>query len=54
MYKVGMGYKLLIFERLSFEGKDFFFYCLESDLKMRWIVSQFFDYLFVKVCIDEE
>ncbi|CAO2628737.1 Mitogen-activated protein kinase kinase kinase 4 [Lemmus lemmus] len=54
MYKVGMGHKPPIPERLSPEGKDFLSHCLESDPKMRWTASQLLDHAFVKVCTDEE
>ncbi|XP_040821523.1 mitogen-activated protein kinase kinase kinase 4 isoform X3 [Ochotona curzoniae] len=54
MYKVGMGHKPPIPERLSREGKDFLSHCLESDPKMRWTASQLLDHSFVKVCTDEE
>ncbi|XP_058516080.1 mitogen-activated protein kinase kinase kinase 4 isoform X3 [Ochotona princeps] len=54
MYKVGMGHKPPIPERLSREGKDFLAHCLESDPKMRWTASQLLDHSFVKVCTDEE
>ncbi|EHB06863.1 Mitogen-activated protein kinase kinase kinase 4 [Heterocephalus glaber] len=49
MYKVGMGHKPPIPERLSPEGKDFLSHCLESDPKMRWTASQLLDHSFVKV-----
>ncbi|ERE86378.1 mitogen-activated protein kinase kinase kinase 4 [Cricetulus griseus] len=52
MYKVGMGHKPPIPERLSPEGKDFLSHCLESDPKMRWTASQLLDHAFVKVGID--
>ncbi|XP_049760973.1 mitogen-activated protein kinase kinase kinase 4 isoform X5 [Elephas maximus indicus] len=54
MYKVGMGHKPPIPEKLSPEGKDFLSHCLESDPKMRWTASQLLDHSFVKVCTDEE
>ncbi|XP_064412039.1 mitogen-activated protein kinase kinase kinase 4 isoform X3 [Latimeria chalumnae] len=54
MYKVGMGHKPPIPERLSPEGKDFLSHCLESDPKWRWTASQLLDHPFVKVCTDEE
>ncbi|MBZ3881618.1 Mitogen-activated protein kinase kinase kinase 4 [Sciurus carolinensis] len=54
MYKVGMGHKPPIPDRLSPEGKDFLSHCLESDPKMRWTASQLLDHSFVKVCTDEE
>ncbi|XP_041030274.1 mitogen-activated protein kinase kinase kinase 4 isoform X1 [Carcharodon carcharias] len=54
MYKVGMGHKPPIPERLSPEGKDFLSHCLESDPKCRWTSSQLLDHPFVKVCCDEE
>ncbi|XP_043552237.1 mitogen-activated protein kinase kinase kinase 4 isoform X3 [Chiloscyllium plagiosum] len=54
MYKVGMGHKPPIPERLSPEGKDFLSHCLESDPKHRWTSSQLLDHPFVKVCCDEE
>uniref|UniRef100_A0A8C5F345 Mitogen-activated protein kinase kinase kinase 4 n=1 Tax=Gopherus evgoodei TaxID=1825980 RepID=A0A8C5F345_9SAUR len=50
MYKVGMGHKPPIPERVSPEGKDFLSHCLESDPKMRWTASQLLDHPFVKVC----
>lgn len=50
MYKVGMGHKPPIPERLSPEGKDFLSHCLESDPKIRWTASQLLDHAFVKVC----
>uniref|UniRef100_A0A8C3XTE6 Mitogen-activated protein kinase kinase kinase 4 n=1 Tax=Chelydra serpentina TaxID=8475 RepID=A0A8C3XTE6_CHESE len=49
MYKVGMGHKPPIPERVSPEGKDFLSHCLESDPKMRWTASQLLDHPFVKV-----
>lgn len=49
MYRVGMGHKPPIPERLSPEGKDFLSHCLESDPKMRWTASQLLDHAFVKV-----
>ncbi|XP_014713853.2 mitogen-activated protein kinase kinase kinase 4 isoform X7 [Equus asinus] len=54
MYKVGMGHKPPIPERLSPEGKDFLSHCLESEPRMRWTASQLLDHSFVKVCTDEE
>ncbi|XP_041420436.1 mitogen-activated protein kinase kinase kinase 4 isoform X2 [Xenopus laevis] len=54
MYRVGMGHKPPIPDRLSPEGKDFLSHCLESDPKMRWTASQLLDHAFVKVCTDEE
>ncbi|XP_075780683.1 mitogen-activated protein kinase kinase kinase 4 isoform X4 [Pelodiscus sinensis] len=54
MYKVGMGHKPPIPERVSPEGKDFLSHCLESEPKMRWTASQLLDHPFVKVCTDEE
>ncbi|XP_039214176.1 mitogen-activated protein kinase kinase kinase 4 isoform X2 [Crotalus tigris] len=54
MYRVGMGHKPPIPERISPEGKDFLSHCLESDPKMRWTASQLLDHSFVKVCTDEE
>lgn len=54
MYKVGMGHKPPIPERLSPEGKSFLSHCLESDPKHRWTSSQLLDHPFVKVCCDEE
>uniref|UniRef100_A0A6I8NYM4 Mitogen-activated protein kinase kinase kinase 4 n=1 Tax=Ornithorhynchus anatinus TaxID=9258 RepID=A0A6I8NYM4_ORNAN len=54
MYKVGMGHKPPIPERINPEGKDFLSHCLESDPKMRWSASQLLDHPFVKVCTDEE
>uniref|UniRef100_A0A8C6H4Q2 Mitogen-activated protein kinase kinase kinase 4 n=1 Tax=Mus spicilegus TaxID=10103 RepID=A0A8C6H4Q2_MUSSI len=50
MYKVGMGHKPPIPERLSPEGKAFLSHCLESDPKIRWTASQLLDHAFVKVC----
>lgn len=49
MYKVGMGHKPPIPERLSPEGKDFLCHCLESEPRMRWTASQLLDHSFVKV-----
>ncbi|KAM9665120.1 mitogen-activated protein kinase kinase kinase 4 isoform 4-T4 [Trichechus inunguis] len=49
MYKVGMGHKPPIPEKLSPEGKDFLSHCLESDPKMRWTASQLLDHSFIKV-----
>lgn len=49
MYRVGMGHKPPIPERISPEGKDFLSHCLESDPKMRWTASQLLDHSFVKV-----
>lgn len=49
MYKVGMGHKPPIPERLSPEGKDFLSHCLESEPRMRWTASQLLDHAFVKV-----
>nr|XP_031535699.1 mitogen-activated protein kinase kinase kinase 4 [Vicugna pacos] len=54
MYKVGMGHKPPIPERLSPEGKDFLSHCLESEPRRRWTASQLLDHSFVKVCTDEE
>ncbi|XP_036172001.1 mitogen-activated protein kinase kinase kinase 4 isoform X2 [Myotis myotis] len=54
MYKVGMGHKPPIPERLSLEGKDFLSHCLESEPRLRWTASQLLDHSFVKVCTDEE
>nr|XP_020040794.1 mitogen-activated protein kinase kinase kinase 4 isoform X1 [Castor canadensis] len=54
MYKVGMGHKPPVPERLSPEGKGFLAHCLESDPKLRWTASQLLDHSFVKVCTDEE
>ncbi|XP_039425947.1 mitogen-activated protein kinase kinase kinase 4 isoform X8 [Corvus cornix cornix] len=54
MYKVGMGHKPPIPDKVSPEGKDFLCHCLESDPKMRWTASQLLDHPFVKVCTDEE
>ncbi|XP_045862820.1 mitogen-activated protein kinase kinase kinase 4 isoform X4 [Meles meles] len=54
MYKVGMGHKPPIPERLSPEGKDFLSHCLEGEPRMRWTASQLLDHSFVKVCTDEE
>uniref|UniRef100_A0A8C5NA65 Mitogen-activated protein kinase kinase kinase 4 n=1 Tax=Gouania willdenowi TaxID=441366 RepID=A0A8C5NA65_GOUWI len=54
MYKVGMGHKPPIPEKLSTEGKDFLNHCLESEPKRRWTASMLLDHPFVKVCTDEE
>ncbi|KAL0983867.1 hypothetical protein UPYG_G00134050 [Umbra pygmaea] len=54
MYKVGMGHKPPIPEKLSTEGKDFLGHCLESEPKQRWTSSTLLDHPFVKVCTDEE
>ncbi|KAM6916495.1 mitogen-activated protein kinase kinase kinase 4 isoform 1-T1 [Xenentodon cancila] len=54
MYKVGMGHKPPIPEKLSTEGKDFLCHCLESEPKRRWTASMLLDHPFVKVCTDEE
>uniref|UniRef100_A0A8C7GCV2 Mitogen-activated protein kinase kinase kinase 4 n=1 Tax=Oncorhynchus kisutch TaxID=8019 RepID=A0A8C7GCV2_ONCKI len=54
MYKVGMGHKPPIPEKLSTEGKDFLGHCLESEPKQRWTASTLLDHPFVKVCTDEE
>ncbi|XP_012672519.2 mitogen-activated protein kinase kinase kinase 4 isoform X2 [Clupea harengus] len=54
MYKVGMGHKPPIPEKLSTEGKDFLAHCLESEPKRRWTASALLDHTFVKVCTDEE
>ncbi|XP_077468878.1 mitogen-activated protein kinase kinase kinase 4 isoform X1 [Stigmatopora argus] len=54
MYKVGMGHKPPIPEKLSTEGKDFLGHCLESEPKQRWTASMLLDHPFVKVCTDEE
>lgn len=51
MYKVGMGHKPPIPERLSPEGKDFLSHCLESEPRMRWTASQLLDHSFVKVTL---
>lgn len=50
MYKVGMGHKPPIPEKLSTEGKDFLGHCLESEPKRRWTASMLLDHPFVKVC----
>lgn len=49
MYKVGMGHKPQIPEKLSTEGKDFLGHCLESEPKRRWTASTLLDHPFVKV-----
>ncbi|XP_072526477.1 mitogen-activated protein kinase kinase kinase 4 isoform X3 [Salminus brasiliensis] len=49
MYKVGMGHKPPIPEKLSTEGKDFLSHCLESEPKRRWTASALLDHPFVKV-----
>ncbi len=49
MYKVGMGHKPPIPEKLSTEGKDFLVHCLESEPKRRWTASVLLDHPFVKV-----
>lgn len=49
MYKVGMGHKPPIPEKLSTEGKDFLAHCLESEPKRRWTASALLDHPFVKV-----
>lgn len=54
MYKVGMGHKPPIPEKLSTEGKDYLSHCLESEPKRRWTASMLLDHTFVKVCTDEE
>ncbi|KAK2865668.1 hypothetical protein Q7C36_001724 [Tachysurus vachellii] len=54
MYKVGMGHKPPIPEKLSTEGKDFLAHCLESEPKCRPTASVLLDHPFVKVCTDEE
>ncbi|KAM4692988.1 mitogen-activated protein kinase kinase kinase 4 isoform 2-T2 [Discoglossus pictus] len=54
MYKVGMGNKPPIPDRISPEGKDFLSHCMESEPKIRWTASQLLDHPFVKVCTDEE
>uniref|UniRef100_A0A8C8JW67 Mitogen-activated protein kinase kinase kinase 4 n=1 Tax=Oncorhynchus tshawytscha TaxID=74940 RepID=A0A8C8JW67_ONCTS len=54
MYKVGMGHKPPIPDKLSTEGKDFLGHCLESEPKRRWTASTLLDHPFVKVCTDEE
>ncbi|XP_016090791.1 mitogen-activated protein kinase kinase kinase 4-like [Sinocyclocheilus grahami] len=54
MYKVGMGHKPPIPEKLSTEGKDFLAHCLQSEPKRRWTASALLDHPFVKVCTDEE
>lgn len=51
MYRVGMGHKPPIPDKVSPEGKDFLCHCLESDPKMRWTASQLLDHPFVKVCL---
>uniref|UniRef100_H2UXU5 Mitogen-activated protein kinase kinase kinase 4 n=1 Tax=Takifugu rubripes TaxID=31033 RepID=H2UXU5_TAKRU len=48
MYKVGMGHKPPIPEKLSTEGKDFLGHCLESEPKRRWTASMLLDHPFVK------
>uniref|UniRef100_A0A3B4B7G2 Mitogen-activated protein kinase kinase kinase 4 n=1 Tax=Periophthalmus magnuspinnatus TaxID=409849 RepID=A0A3B4B7G2_9GOBI len=48
MYKVGMGHKPPIPEKLSTEGKDFLAHCLESEPKRRWTASMLLDHPFVK------
>uniref|UniRef100_A0A8C7RJE1 Mitogen-activated protein kinase kinase kinase 4 n=1 Tax=Oncorhynchus mykiss TaxID=8022 RepID=A0A8C7RJE1_ONCMY len=48
MYKVGMGHKPPIPEKLSTEGKDFLGHCLESEPKRRWTASTLLDHPFVK------
>uniref|UniRef100_A0A8C5BB64 Protein kinase domain-containing protein n=1 Tax=Gadus morhua TaxID=8049 RepID=A0A8C5BB64_GADMO len=54
MYKVGMGHKPPIPEKLSTEGKDFLGHCLESEPRRRWTANMLLDHPFVKVCTDEE
>uniref|UniRef100_A0A8C8K4A3 Mitogen-activated protein kinase kinase kinase 4 n=1 Tax=Oncorhynchus tshawytscha TaxID=74940 RepID=A0A8C8K4A3_ONCTS len=49
MYKVGMGHKPPIPDKLSTEGKDFLGHCLESEPKRRWTASTLLDHPFVKV-----
>lgn len=49
MYRVGMGHKPPIPEKLSTEGKDFLAHCLESEPKRRWTASALLDHPFVKV-----
>lgn len=49
MYKVGMGHKPPIPEKLSTEGKDFLGHCLESEPKRRWTANMLLDHPFVKV-----
>uniref|UniRef100_A0A8C1RK33 Mitogen-activated protein kinase kinase kinase 4 n=1 Tax=Cyprinus carpio TaxID=7962 RepID=A0A8C1RK33_CYPCA len=49
MYKVGMGHKPPIPEKLSTEGKDFLVHCLESEPKRRWTASALLDHTFVKL-----
>ncbi|NXA49183.1 M3K4 kinase, partial [Nothocercus julius] len=49
MYRVGMGHKPPVPDKVSPEGKDFLCHCLESDPKMRWTASQLLDHPFVKV-----
>ncbi|GAA6094351.1 mitogen-activated protein kinase kinase kinase 4 isoform X1 [Tachysurus ichikawai] len=49
MYKVGMGHKPPIPEKLSTEGKDFLAHCLESEPKCRPTASVLLDHPFVKV-----
>ncbi|MBN3306469.1 M3K4 kinase, partial [Amia calva] len=51
MYKVGMGHKPPIPEKLSTEGKDFLCHCLESEPKQRWTASALLDHPFVKVTL---
>lgn len=55
MYKVGMGHKPPIPEKLSTEGKDYLGHCLESEPKRRWTASMLLDHPFVKVrkCLGE-
>uniref|UniRef100_A0A8C9YP31 Mitogen-activated protein kinase kinase kinase 4 n=1 Tax=Sander lucioperca TaxID=283035 RepID=A0A8C9YP31_SANLU len=48
MYKVGMGHKPPIPEKLSTEGKDYLGHCLESEPKRRWTASMLLDHPFVK------
>ncbi|XP_068087837.1 mitogen-activated protein kinase kinase kinase 4 isoform X2 [Hyperolius riggenbachi] len=54
MYRVGMGHKPPMPDRISPEGKDFLSHCMESEPKARWTASQLLDHPFVKVCTDEE
>uniref|UniRef100_A0A8C4ZW07 Protein kinase domain-containing protein n=1 Tax=Gadus morhua TaxID=8049 RepID=A0A8C4ZW07_GADMO len=49
MYKVGMGHKPPIPEKLSTEGKDFLGHCLESEPRRRWTANMLLDHPFVKV-----
>ncbi|CAN0348728.1 unnamed protein product [Lampetra planeri] len=54
MYRVGMGHKPPLPERLSPEGRDFLALCLESDPSDRCTASQLLDHAFVKVCLDQD